>query len=208
LRLARLSRASGQTRPLQLGALWIAPLVYLGLASLVIAAQPPRGWEWLWLVAGAGIGGALGWWRGKTVEILVHPATGSLSARTSSAAAVFLLAVMLLKLGLRYLLVGEAGALHLTVKLITGTFMAFALGLIVTQRVEMTLRAMRLLSAALGPGPKAREPDGLRASPASAEAAPTGAEAMARVGLSNAQLAMLGATVFIVIVIAGLALSR
>jgi len=211
LRLRTLGRDWGQAKTLNLGTLWVSPLLYVVLAAMVIAVQPPQGWEWLWLVAGAGLGGALGWWRGKTMEIMVHSVTGALSVRTSPAAALFLIALLALRYVLRFLFMSQAGTLHLTVQLITGTFVALALGLLVMQRVEMTLRAIRLVGRASTAGATAAAPEPASAGmPAmSAEAAPAAAAASAvRAGLSTAQLAMLAAAVFIVIVIAGLAMPR
>lgn len=203
-RVIRMGALAGQSRPLDMGRLWIGPLLYLGLGALVIGAQPPQGLEWLWLAAGAALGGSLGWWRGKTIEIVVHPGTGALSARTSSAGAVFLVGLIALRYGLRYLLVGEAGPLHLTVKAVTSLFLAFALGLMILQRVEMTLRANRLLTdaSAAGPGPQPLTP-----SSPTTDGAPAATTA-ARAGMSNVQLILAAAAVFVVIVIVGLALPR
>ena len=207
-RVARMGALTGQTRPLDMGRLWIGPLLYIGLGALVIAAQPPQGLEWLWLIAGAAIGGMLGWWRGKTIEIIVHPGLGTLSARTSSAGAVFLIGLIALRYGLRYLLVGEAGALHLTVKVVTSLLLAFALGLMVMQRVEMTLRANRLLTeatAAAGPGAlQSAAPNVPAGGPDGAPAA----AATARAGMSSLQLILMAAAVFAAVVIIGLTLPR
>lgn len=209
LRIARISRDSARTQTLELGTLWISPVVYLAMVVLVLLLQPPKGWDWLWLAVGAALGGVLGWWRGKTVEIKVHSVTGALTTRASPAAALFLVGLIAVRYALRFLLEGQAGALHLTVQLVGDTLVAFALGLIVMQRVEMTLRAIRLVGRASAAGAAASEPAAPGAPPASpASAAPTAATGAVRMGLSTVQLAMLAAAVFIAIVIVGLALPR
>lgn len=202
-RLVRLGRSSGPTQTLRLDALWIAPAIYLALAALAIAAQPPHGEEWLWPAAGAALGGALGWWRGKTVEISLHPQTRALITRTSSTAMVFFIGLMALRFGLRYLLADQARTLHLTVTIITGAFLAFAVGLVVIQRLEMTLRAVRLLGAA--PPAGARAPaQVILTPPVSVAATPPAGAAVARTGLPSAYLVMAAAAVFAAIVIVGL----
>jgi hypothetical protein len=207
-RLRRLSRDSVQAQTLNLGTLWITPVIYLALVALVIAIQPPRGWDWLWIAAGAALGGALGWWRGKTVEIKVHSVTGALTTRSSPAAALFLVGLIALRYGLRFLLEGQAGTLHLTVQLIGDTLVAVALGLIVMQRVEMTLRAIRLVGRASTAAAAAPEPAVSSLPPASAAPAPAAAAGVVRAGLSRAQLVMLAVAVFVVIVVVGLAMPR
>jgi hypothetical protein len=93
--------------------------------------------------------------------------------------------------------------MHLTVTLMTGTFLAFAVGLMVMQRLEMTLRALRLLSTVSSAG--SRTPATMAAPPVSVAAAPpTGGAAVARTGLSSAYVVMMAAAVFVVIVIVGL----
>jgi len=205
-RLRGMSRESVQTRTLNLGTLWISPVIYLVLVALVIMIQPPHGLDWLWISAGAVLGGALGWWRGKTVEIKVHSVTGALTTRTSPGAAVFLVGLIVLRYGLRYLLEGQAGTLHLTVQLISDTLVAVALGLIVMQRVEITLRAIRLVGRASTVGAATSEPAAAGLPQVAADTAP--AAGAVRAGLSTAQLAMFAVAVFAVIVIVGLVLPR
>ena len=203
-RLVRMGATLGEQRTLQLDALWVAPLVYLGVVILDTVFQPPHGIEWLWLAAGVAVGAALGWWRGKTVEIQVNPDTRELTTRTSASTAIYIVALLLVRFGLGTLLVGEAGSLHLTLQLIAGLLLTFGLGLVAAQRLEMTLRAARLLAEAPLAGPPLAP--GVAAAYAATEASP--APAPARSGLAAPQLAMLAAAVFAVVVAAGLVLAH
>jgi hypothetical protein len=144
LRMRRMARV----RPLRLEWLWVIPAVLiLGLAGMIYGA-PPQGLGWLWIGLAAAAGGALGWLRGSTMAITVDPETHALNMKASPAAIVFLVALFGLRTVLRNLLAENAGALHLGAALITDIPLAFAAGLLTVQRIEMALRARRLLAAA------------------------------------------------------------
>jgi hypothetical protein len=61
---------------------------------------------------------------------------------------IFIVAILAIRFALRGLAMTQASSLHLSIAMITGAFMAFAVGLFGVQRVEMFLRASRLLSEA------------------------------------------------------------
>ena len=145
-RMRGLSRA----RPLKLERLWIAPTAVALLGAVVLVESPPQGTGWLLLVPALAVGGALGWLRGSTMAIAVEPETHALNVRASPVAILFVLVLVALRYGLRSLMVGNAGSLHLTAALITDIFLAFAVGLVAVQRIEMAIRARRLLAAARG----------------------------------------------------------
>lgn len=144
LRLARANTA----RPLKLEYLWIMPAVLLLMAALLVWQMPPTGLEWLWLALAAGLGGAIGWQRGRMMAITVDPETHTLSQTQSRAAVVFLLAIVAVRFGLREVLTEEASALHLSLAFVTDVFVVFAVGLLGVTRLEMFIRARRLLTAA------------------------------------------------------------
>ncbi len=56
--------------------------------------------------------------------------------------------IIVIRVGLRSLAMGEAEAWHISVAVITGAFLTFALGLLTVQRLEMGMRARRLLAEA------------------------------------------------------------
>lgn len=142
-------RRINQSRPLKLGQLWIVPTVYGVLAATMFVAAPPAGMAWLLCAAGLAAGAALGWQRGRMIHIEVHPQSGALSLRQSPAAFLFILVLILVRSGSRAALAsGSGSALHLSTAAITDVLVAFAFGLLAVQRVEMYLRARRLLAEA------------------------------------------------------------
>lgn len=143
----RFSRAN-TARPLKLEFLWIMPAWLIVVTGLLLWQMPPHGQEWLLLAVAFLIGGALGWQRGRMMAITVDPETHNLSQTTSRAALVFLVGLVVLRFGLRTVLTEEASVLHLSIAFITDVFVVFAVGLLGVTRLEMFLRASRLLAEA------------------------------------------------------------
>jgi hypothetical protein len=143
VRMRRMSR----TQPLKLERLWILPAVLLVGAVAALIQLPPHPQDWPWLVAALAVGAGLGWIRGSMMAITIEADTHALNTRASPAAIVLLLAVFALRFGLRAALARNAGAWHIGAALITDAFILFAVGLLCVQRVEMAIRAMRLLGA-------------------------------------------------------------
>ncbi len=145
--LALRFRSMSRERPLKLVTLWVVPVVYLLLAGsmLVSLTPPPMGWGLL--LVGLGVGVAVGWHRGKLIRIARDPQTGELSQRASPLAMLLLLAVIVLKLGARAIFgdtaVTQPGS---SAMLLTDAFLGFALGLLSATRLEIYLRARRLLA--------------------------------------------------------------
>jgi len=137
-----------QSRRLRLEMLWVTPAIFLALTVVSLAPQPPEGIAWLYLAAALVIGGALGWWRGKLMRITVDPQTHVLNTRASPAGMLFFVAIIAIRYALRGFAVGQSASLHLSVNVITGVFMALAVGLFGVQRLEMYLRGSRLLAEA------------------------------------------------------------
>ena len=141
-------RRMTQARPLKVEWLWVTPAIFLVLTVVLIIPSPPTGLAWLWLAAALVLGCALGWYRGKMMQIEVHPETHAISTKASAAAMIFLIALIAVRSGLRYVAMGEMHAWKISAFLVTDAFMAFALGLFSVQRLEMGLRARRLLTDA------------------------------------------------------------
>jgi len=95
------------------------------------------------LVIGAGVG----WQRGKMMHIHVDPETHALNQKASPAAIFFLIALILVRMAARSLLGQESGV---SPAMLTDPLIAFALGMFTLQRVEMYLRAKRLVEEARG----------------------------------------------------------
>lgn len=141
-------RGMQQDRRLRLELLWVTPLLLLAFSGLAFAQAPPVGSDWIWLAAALALGGVLGWYRGRMMQISVDPETHAVNTRASAAAMYFIVAILVARFGLRFLAVGQAEAWHISVTLITNLFLVFAVGLLGVQRLEMFLRAQRLLTQA------------------------------------------------------------
>lgn len=137
-------------RRLRLEWLWVVPAL-LGLGAAASLAQaPPVGAEWFWMGLALGLGGVFGWYRGRMMQITVDAETHTLNTRASPAALIFLVALLLVRFGLRAALESESANWGLKVALISDGFILFALGLLGVQRLEMALRARRMLASMQG----------------------------------------------------------
>jgi membrane protein CcdC involved in cytochrome C biogenesis len=145
--LAIRMRRMGKMRPLNLGSLWVVPAIYLVVAALMFVQLPPTGWVAIASGIGLLIGTAVGWQRGKMMHIEVDPQTHALNQKASPAAMFFLVALIVVRMGARGI-IGEEGGV--SPAMLTDPLIAFALGMFALQRVEMYLRAKRLLEEARG----------------------------------------------------------
>jgi len=134
-------------RPLKLGSLWIVPVLYLAVAAMMFVQLPPTGWVAIASCIGLLIGAAVGWQRGKMMHIHVDPETHALNQKASPAAMLFLVVLIVVRMLARGVIGAEGG---LSPAMLTDPLIAFALGMFTLQRVEMYLRARRLLEEARG----------------------------------------------------------
>ncbi|OJU09564.1 MAG: hypothetical protein BGN86_02570 [Caulobacterales bacterium 68-7] len=141
-------RGMSRDRRLRVEWLWLMPVMLLAVAGLMLAQFPLAGFDWAWLIPAFALGAVVGFWRGRLTTVTVNPETHALTSRASPAALYLLGGVILLRLGLRYLLEAEASTLHLNAALVTDAFLAFAVGLVAVQRLEVWIRARRLLAEA------------------------------------------------------------
>jgi len=142
-------RRAGQMRPLKLGSLWVVPVLYLAVAAIMFAQLPPTGWVAIASGAALLVGAAVGWQRGKMMYIHVDPETHALNQKASPAAMLFLVALIVVRMLARGI-IGAEGAV--SPAMLTDPLIAFALGMFTLQRVEMYVRARRLLEEARGRG--------------------------------------------------------
>lgn len=141
-------RSVGKARRLRLERLWILPAFYAAIVGFVFWSVPPHGAIWLWCALALGIGGGLGWWRGKLMRVAVDPETHELSQTVSPAALIFIVALIVVRIGSRAMAVQMAGPGPSGLMAATDILMAFALGFITFQRVEIFIRARRMLAEA------------------------------------------------------------
>ena len=135
-------RRMGQMRPLKRETLWVVPVLYLAVAAFMFWSLPPTGWVATASVVALLIGAAVGWQRGKMMHIHVDPETHALNQKASPAAMFFLVGLIIVRSGARAVL-GETGGV--SPAMLTDPLIAFALGMFTLTRVEMYLRAKRLL---------------------------------------------------------------
>jgi hypothetical protein len=141
-------RRMGQMRPLKLERLWVVPAIYALVATLMFVQLPPTGWVGIASALGLITGAAVGWQRGKMMQIHVDPETHALNQKASPAAMLFLIALI----AVRSLGRGLLGSEGVSPAMLTDPLIAFALGMFTLTRVEMYLRAKRLLEEARGRG--------------------------------------------------------
>lgn len=143
LRLRRMSRM----QPLKLERLWVVPAIYAAFAAMTMWNMPPHAADLPWLALALIVGAAVGWQRGRLMRIHIDPETHALNQQGSPAAILFLLALVIVRMGMRQAIGYEAHDRHLSPAFITDIFILFALGLFAATRAEMFLRARRMLGA-------------------------------------------------------------
>lgn len=142
-------RGMNRMRRLRLETLWIVPAIYLAFAVVMFVEFPPNLIGWAICVAALVVGAAIGWQRGRLMRIHVDPQTHQLNQRASPAAVLFIFALIAVRMAARSVLAtGSAAGFHLSTMLVTDILIALALGLFAAQRLEMYLRAKRLLEEA------------------------------------------------------------
>ncbi|BCA62204.1 hypothetical protein HMP09_1438 [Sphingomonas sp. HMP9] len=140
-------RRMSVVKPLKLERLWVFPAIYAAAAVYMLTMYPPQGLAWLFCSIALAMGAALGWQRGKMMRITVDPDSHALNIASSPAAVLFLVAIVAVRTGARAV-IGDGQALHLDAFAVTDMLVALGLGLFTTQRIEMYLRAKRLLETA------------------------------------------------------------
>lgn len=151
-------------RTLHVRWLWVAPAITLPLLALALwgASQAPGAAAAHFgplalavLAAGLALGAVAGWWRGRAIRIEQN-ADGSLKAQGSPLGFILIFGLLLGRTALRSLIEPRAAGWGLDAIVITDAFILFAVGLIAAQRLEMYLRARRILDAS----PRAEAPRG------------------------------------------------
>jgi membrane protein CcdC involved in cytochrome C biogenesis len=138
-------RSASKMQRLRLGSLWVVPALYLAVAAFMFVQFPPTGWVWIACAVALVVGAGLGWQRGRMMHISVDPDTHALNQKASPAAMLFLIALIIIRSGGRMVHGTDSGV---SPAMLTDPLIAFALGMFTLQRVEMYLRAKRLLGEA------------------------------------------------------------
>jgi len=128
--------------------MWVVPVVVLPLIGMGLFFTPHQPFgpvAWLAFAAALALGAAFGWWRGKTVTIQ-KMADGVLKAKASPLGVIVLVALLAGRTALRGFLETHAAGWHVDAAVFTDAFLLFAVGLIVAQRLEMYIRARRVMA--------------------------------------------------------------
>lgn len=136
-------RSMRRIQRLRLERLWIVPALYALVTATVLYQSVPSGIQWLYAGIALVLGAALGWRRGALMRINIDPETHELNQQASPAAMLFILVLIIIRQGLRM----EASQMGFNVAFVTDCLVVFALGLFSATRLEMFLRARRMLSA-------------------------------------------------------------
>ncbi len=144
--LALRLRGMSRMRRLRLETLWVVPAIYLIFAGVMFYQFPPPPIGWA--ISGAALlaGAAIGWQRGKLMQIHVDPETHALNQKASPAAMIFIVVLIVVRMAAKSVLATGGGTgFHLSAMLVTDVLIALALGLFAATRLEMFLRARRML---------------------------------------------------------------
>ncbi|MFC5345641.1 CcdC protein domain-containing protein [Brevundimonas staleyi] len=134
--------------------MWVTPAIVVPLIGLGLwGSSQAQGADhtpfdtvsWLILAVGLGLGCVAGWWRGKMTTIQKH-ADGTLKAQASPLGIILIVGLFLGRSALRSVLEPHAAAWHLNALAVADAFLLFAVGMIVVQRIEMFIRARRVLA--------------------------------------------------------------
>ncbi len=135
---------------LRMERLWVRPMLFALIIAANLAASPAPltavslGLFSIAVVVGAG----LGWQRGRFMHIEVDPETHAVTSRASVVGVVFIVAILAIRMVLRGSALEGHAALGVPAIAITDALVLLLGGMIITQNLEMWLRARRLLEAA------------------------------------------------------------
>jgi hypothetical protein len=148
--LAVVVSRSLRPRPLRLDRLWIRPAIFaiIVVSSLGASAVPSDAESLAILVLALGLGVALGWQRGRLMRIDIDPETHLLSVRASPLGMLLILGLLGLKVFLRGAAMDSHALLGVPAITITDGLMLLLGATVVTQSLEMWLRARQLLASA------------------------------------------------------------
>ncbi|HWD68009.1 MAG TPA: hypothetical protein VG227_08615 [Caulobacteraceae bacterium] len=144
-----LAMRNRRPRRLRLEAMWVRPVIFLALIILAFGATvtPTDAPSLTALVLAFLFGVAAGWMRGSLMKIDVHPETHDITSRASPAGMLFIFAVLGVRIFIRSSAMKTSVA-GVSAAVIADALILFAAAMMITQSVEMFLRARHLLGQA------------------------------------------------------------
>jgi hypothetical protein len=150
--IALILRRNLAERQLQVDRMWVFPLILVAAIGYSIFSNPPTTMiAYAVMAVGFALGCATGFFRGRFTNIMVNPETHDLTSKGSPIGIIFIAVVFAARFGLRYYLQqnGAHGALGGVASAITDGLLVFSVGMMSTTRLEMWIRARRLLAEAI-----------------------------------------------------------
>ncbi|WP_372785880.1 hypothetical protein [Phenylobacterium sp.] len=145
---------NSRARRLRIETLWIMPVVILALVGLSFTQQATPSPLMLGIdIAAIAVGALLGWWRARFTHISVDPATHQLTSRASPVGMLVILGIFALRYAVRLYAAQSASSLGVPAIAIADALLIITVGLVCAQRLEIALRASRLLAEARAGGP-------------------------------------------------------
>jgi len=145
---------NSRARRLRIESLWVMPVLILALVGLSLSQQGMPTPLMLGVdIAAIAAGAGLGWWRGRFTHITVDPATHQLTSRASPIGMLLILGIFALRTGVRLYAAQNASALGVSAIAVADAVLVLTVGLVCAQRLEIALRATRLLNEARAGGP-------------------------------------------------------
>jgi membrane protein CcdC involved in cytochrome C biogenesis len=141
-------------KPMNMSTFWLLPALYSVLLGGAVVAMLAFGNVDVTATSAAMLAGSLvvgtgaGWWRGRFMHIEIDEATKKPMVRASGMAFVVLGVLYVVRTGAKLLLFADADPKAPETMLLNAGFLLLALGILVVARVEMYVRARRLLQAA------------------------------------------------------------
>jgi len=140
---------NSRARRLRVETLWIMPVIIIALIGLALSQEgvPTPMFMAIDLLA-IGLGAMLGWWRGRLTHISVNPETHELTSRASPIGMLLILGIFAIRYGVRMYAAQGAASSGLPVNAIADAALVVTVGLVCAQRLEIFIRASRLLAEA------------------------------------------------------------
>jgi len=154
--IALLILRNSRARRLRIERLWVSPVIILALVGLLFTQQGlPTPLVLAIDIAALVAGALLGWWRARFTHISVDPATHELTSRASPVGMLIILGIFVVRYAIRYYASQNASALGVSANTVADAALVLSVGLVCAQRLEIALRATRLLNEARAGGARA-----------------------------------------------------
>jgi hypothetical protein len=143
-------RRSGRPRGVNPKRMWISPLIFSTLALSALVAEPFPGFlALLAFLAAAVLGAGLGYLRALHQNLTIDPKTGKISSQATTLGSFLILALFVVRFGLKLAFPGVASHGHTGADVTLGTsiLLVFTVAMMVTQTVLIWSRTRPLLAA-------------------------------------------------------------